>query len=119
MDRNFEIKGHGPKSELTVTPLTSDYYGFYKCKAENPHGIAFHEIELEEASEPSAIQQAILDKTTATTLQFRFVPPTKTGGLPIDAYAVEYKTSQADWISAKRRVWPARKMEMIFVEKFI
>jgi len=108
LDRNFEIKGHGPKSELTVTPLTSDYYGFYKCKAENPHGIAFHEIELEEASEPSAIQQAILDKTTATTLQFRFVPPTKTGGLPIDAYAVEYKTSQADWISAKRRVWPAR-----------
>ena len=115
LDRNFEIKGHGgrtsPRSELTVTPLTSDYYGFYKCKAENPHGIAFHEIELEEASEPSTIQQAILDKTTATTLQFRFVPPTKTGGLPIDAYAVEYKTSQADWISAKRRVWPARKIK--------
>ena len=109
MDRNFEIKGHGPKSELTVTPLTSDYYGFYKCKAENPHGIAFHEIELEEASEPSMIQQAILDKTTATTLQFRFVPPTNIGGLPLDAYAVEYKETRHLWNQARRRVWPIGK----------
>jgi len=112
LDKNFEIKGHGgrgtPTSTLTVTPLRSDYYGFYKCKAENPHGIAFHEIELEEAREPSRIQQAIIDKTTATTLQFRFVPPTDTGGLPVDAYAVEYKNTKSDWISAKRRVWPAR-----------
>jgi len=108
LDRNFIIKGHGPTSELTVTPLRSDYYGFYECKAENPHGIAFHEIELEEAREPSKIQQAIIDKTTATTLQFRFVPPTDTGGLPVDVYAVEYKFRNQDWLAAKRRVWPAR-----------
>ena len=92
-----------------MTPLRSDYYGFYECKAQNPHGIAFHQIELEEAREPSVIQQAIIDKTTATTLQFRFVPPTDTGGLPVDAYAVEYKDTKSDWISAKRRVWPASK----------
>lgn len=108
LDRNFEIRGHGPTSMLTVTPLRSDYYGFYECKAQNPHGIAFHKIELEEAREPSMIQQAIIDKTTATTLQFRFVPPTDTGGLPVDAYAIEYKDTKSDWISAKRRVWPAR-----------
>jgi hypothetical protein len=43
----------------------------YHCKAENPHGVAFHDIELEEAHEPGELQQAILDKSTATTLQFR------------------------------------------------
>ena len=99
----------GPTTELTVTPLRSDYYGFYKCKAENPYGIAYHEIELEEAREPSKIQQVIRDKTTATTIQFRFTPPSDTGGLPVDAYAVEYKDSRKDWISAKRRVWPASR----------
>ena len=114
LDRNFEIRGHGPTSALTVTPLRSDYYGFYECKAQNPHGIAFHKIELEEAREPSMIQQAIIDKTTATTLQFRFVPPTDTGGLPVDAYAIEYKDIKSDWISAKRRVWPASKMMIIY-----
>ena len=90
-----------------MTPLKSEYYGKYRCQAENPLGRAFHEIELEEAHEPSKIQQAIIDKTTATTLQFRFVQPTDMGGLPIDAYAVEYKESRSDWTSAKRRVWPA------------
>ena len=114
LDRNFEITRHarGPRggtTELTVTPLRSDYYGFYKCKAENPYGIAYHEIELEEAREPSKIQQVIRDKTTATTIQFRFTPPSDTGGLPVDAYAVEYKDSRKDWISAKRRVWPASR----------
>jgi len=107
LDRNYEIKGHGPSSDLTVTPLKSEYYGKYKCKAQNPYGEAFHEIELEEAHEPSQIQQAIIDKTTATTLQFRFVQPTDMGGLPIDAYAVEYKESRSDWEGARRRVWPA------------
>ena len=29
------------------------------------------------------------------------------GGLPIDAYAVEYKDLRADWVTARRRVWPA------------
>jgi len=114
LDRNFEIKAvKGPReegikgSDLTVTPLKPSYYGVYQCKAENPYGIAYHEITLEEAHEPSQIQQAIIDKTTATTLQFRFVPPTDMGGLPIDAYAVEYKDLRADWVTARRRVWPA------------
>ena len=51
--------------------LESVYYRKYQCKAENPHGLAFHDIVLEEAHEPSVLQQAILDKSTATTLQFR------------------------------------------------
>ena len=122
LDRNFNIRGHGPTTDLTITPLRSDYYGFYKCKAENPHGIAYHEIELEEAREPSRIQQVIRDKTTATTIQFRFVPPTDTGGLPVDAYAVEYKDTRKDWISAKRRVWPASKFgvsELFSNSKFL
>lgn len=116
LDKNYVIKGHGSthgkvgkSTSLTITPLSQKYFGHYKCKAENPLGIAFHEIELVEAREPSKIQQAVLDKQTATTLQFRFVPPTDVGGLPVDAFAVEYKETRGDdWTQAKRRVWPAR-----------
>ena len=50
----------------------------YHCKAENPHGVAFHDIELEEAHEPGELQQAILDKSTATTLQFRYLATSTT-----------------------------------------
>ena len=80
LDKNYVIKGHGSthgkvgkSTSLTITPLSQKYFGHYKCKAENPLGIAFHEIELVEAREPSEIQQAVLDKQTATTLQFRLV----------------------------------------------
>ena len=52
------------------------------------------------------ILQAVTDKVTATTLQFRFVNPTDTGGLPIEAYAVEYKEAMQNWNEARRRVWP-------------
>ena len=39
-------------------------------------------------------------------MQFRFVNPTDTGGLPIEAYAVEYKEAMQNWNEARRRVWP-------------
>jgi hypothetical protein len=89
--------------------LDLQYYGRYTCKAVNPHGESFYEIELKEAREPSYIQQAVTDKVTATTIQFRFVAPTDTGGLPVDSYAVEYKESTQEWSNGKRRVWPASK----------
>lgn len=114
LDKNYVIKGHGSthgsvgqSTGLTITPLSDKYFGFYKCKAENPYGIDYHEIELVEAREPSEVQQAVLDKVTATTLQFRFVPPTDGGGLPVDAFAVEYKEQREDWAGSRRRVWPA------------
>ena len=47
------------------------------------------------------------DKITATTIQFRFVAPTDTGGLPIESYAAEYKESTKEWAGAPRRLWPA------------
>lgn len=53
--------------------------------------------------------QAVTDKVTATTIQFRFVAPVDTGGLPIEAYAVEYKEASQDWQDSSRRVWPACK----------
>ena len=57
-----------------------------------------------------SIIQAVTDKVTATTIQFRFVNPTDTGGLPIEAYAVEYKESMQQWNEARRRVWPQSKL---------
>jgi len=106
LDKNYDIQGHGPLSILTVSPLAGKYYGHYECKAENIHGVALHEIQLAQAHEPTQIQQAVLDKVTSTTLQFRFVPPSDIGGLPLDAYAVEYKETRHQWNQAKRRVWP-------------
>lgn len=107
IDRNYKVFGHGPRSDLIVTPLDLQYYGRYTCKAINPHGEAFTEIELKEAREPSTLQQAVTDKVTATTIQFRFVAPHDTGGLPIDSFSVEYKETTHEWDDAKRRVWPA------------
>ena len=57
IDRNLKVVGHGPRSDLIVTPLDLQYYGRYTCKAVNPHGEAFQEIILNEAREPSYIQQ--------------------------------------------------------------
>ena len=87
----------------------------YTCKAINPHGEAFTEIELKEAREPSTLQQAVTDKVTATTIQFRFVAPHDTGGLPIDSFSVEYKETTHEWDNAKRRVWPASKITKILI----
>ncbi|CAB4060807.1 NCAM [Lepeophtheirus salmonis] len=106
IDRNYRVFGKGPRSDLIVTPLTRQYYGRYTCKAFNNHGQASHEISLKEAEEPSMIQQVIHDKVTATTVQFRFVAPVNTGGLPLDSYAVEYKEKSLEWKNADRRVWP-------------
>lgn len=53
----FQIIGEGPRSDLKVTPLEDDYYGRYTCQAKNQYGMAQHEIELQEAHEPSRIQQ--------------------------------------------------------------
>ena len=98
--------GHGPLSLLEVTPLSAKYFGFYTCRAENIYGLAEHKIELILARQPTEIQQAVLDRVTSTTLHYRFVPPVNTGGLPLDAYAVEYKETRHQWDSARRRVWP-------------
>jgi len=69
--------------------------------------MGFYEIDLKEAREPGVLQQAVTDKVTATTIQFRFVAPHDTGGLPIDSFAAEFKESLQEWDNAKRRVWPA------------
>ena len=105
-DKHYKVYGHGPLSLLEVTPLSAKYFGFYTCQAENIHGVAEHEIELILARNPTEIQQAVLDRVTSTTLHYRFVPPVNTGGLPLDAYAVEYKETRHQWDSARRRVWP-------------
>ena len=105
-DKNYKIFGHGPLSLLQVTPLSAKYFGDYTCRAENIYGMAEHKIELILAREPTEIQQAVLDRVTSTSLHYRFVPPINTGGLPLDAYAVEYKETRHQWDDAKRRVWP-------------
>ncbi|XP_059086244.1 fasciclin-2-like isoform X2 [Tigriopus californicus] len=116
IDRNYQIIGEGPRSDLKVTPLEAEYYGRYTCEAKNQYGQAQHEIELQEAREPSRIQQAVADKTTATTIQFRFVSPSDTGGLPIEAYAAEYKEATKEWNDADRRVWPASENGVYILE---
>ena len=122
-DKNFKVYGNGPLTYLEVSPLSGKYFGDYVCRAENPQGSANHSIELIRAQEPTIIQQvrkiphyeeshsdfsteAVLDRVTSTTLHFRFVQPTNMGGLPLDAYAVEYKETRHEWNLAKRRVWP-------------
>ncbi|CAG2061433.1 unnamed protein product [Timema podura] len=42
---------------------------------------------------------------TATTITFSFVGVKDTGGLPIRAYAVQYKEERVDWDRARNKTW--------------
>ncbi|KAJ9592055.1 hypothetical protein L9F63_001394, partial [Diploptera punctata] len=105
-DPNIQTFGNGPISTLRITPRNIKYYGYYKCKAQNTHGVAEHKIELKEAKPPSEIFQAKLEVITATTITFSFVGPAESGGLPTTHYAVQYKKSHLDWNFAQNKTWP-------------
>ena len=60
--------------------------------------------------------QAVTDKVTATTIQFRFVAPTDTGGLPIDSYTCQYKEVSLEWSDAAKRVWPVSQNNVYILE---
>lgn len=45
-DRNFEIVGTGPRSDLLIRPTDRRYYSAYKCIATNILGRAEHMMEL-------------------------------------------------------------------------
>lgn len=81
------------------------YYTTFVCKAENSHGTASLPLELRAATVPGAIRQVVMEKVTATTIRFRFVPPASTGGLPLVSYVAEYKESRQSWKEAKKRFW--------------
>ena len=105
LDKNFKIRGLGPESELFILPVSDRYYGTYECRAENKYGTAVHPIKLAVAHPPGQIRQVMVEKVTATSLHFRFVPPEDTGGMPIDSYIAEYKEARQSWKEARRRFW--------------
>lgn len=53
---------------------------------------------------------------TATTIQFRFVAPTDTGGLPIDSYTCQYKEVSLEWSDGAKRVWPVSQNNVYILE---
>ena len=105
LDKNFKIRGIGPKSELFILPVSDRYYGTYNCRAENKYGTAVHPIQLAVAHPPGQIRQVVVEKVTATALHFRFVPPEETGGMPIDSFIAEYKEARLSWKESRRRHW--------------
>ena len=45
--------------------------------------------------------------STATTITFDFIGPVDNGGLPIDAFAVQYKLHGREWgDKPSQRIWP-------------
>ncbi|XP_046382239.1 fasciclin-2 [Ischnura elegans] len=104
-DQNMLKIGNGPESTLTVTPYDQRYYGIYVCRATNVHGDAEHEIQLREAHRPSEVLQAKLEVITATTITFSFIGPRENGGLPVRAYAVQYKEERKTWNEARNKTW--------------
>jgi len=107
-DYNVQVNAFNGESTITVTPVDLSYYSRYKCEAINVHGRDQHYIELREARPPGDLLQVKFLTTTATTITFDFVGPMDNGGLPIEAFAVQYKNNSADlWGDAatKQRVW--------------
>nr|CAD7265447.1 unnamed protein product [Timema shepardi] len=104
-DQYIQKQGNGPFSSLIVTPVSDQYYAFYQCIATNPLGRSETTIQLRQARAPSEILQAKLEIITATTITFSFVGVKDTGGLPIRAYAVQYKEERVDWDRARNKTW--------------
>ncbi|XP_067012050.1 fasciclin-2 isoform X2 [Anabrus simplex] len=104
-DPRFVQITKGAESTLLLTNPDASYYGDYKCTAINKHGIADHVIHVKEASVPSMVLQAKMDVVTATTIKFSFIGPKDLGGLPIKAYAVQYKEERQSWDEAKNKTW--------------
>jgi len=107
-DYNVQISAFNGESTITVAPVDLSYYARYKCEAVNIHGRDQHYIELREARIPGELLQVKFVTFTATTITFDFVGPADNGGLPIEAFVVQYKNNSADlWGDAatKQRVW--------------
>jgi len=106
-DPNIKINAFNGESTITVTPADLSYYAKYKCEAVNIYGKDQHFIQLREARIPGDLLQVKFVTTTATTITFDFVGPADDGGLPIDAFVVQYKNNSQDtWEqSGKERVW--------------
>ena len=58
-------------------------------------------LALRVASVPGPIRQVVLEKVTATTIMFKFVPPQSSGGLKITSYIAEYKDTKQSWEEAR------------------
>lgn len=105
-DPNLRIEGNGPRSDLIVIPRERRYYTAYKCVAKNRLGQAEHIMELREARIPSIIPQAKAVIVTATSITFEIISPEYDPGLPITAFAVQYKDrNEPDWTLSANRSW--------------
>lgn len=105
-DKNLEIIGTGPRSDLIVHPVNRQYYSVYKCIATNIHGTSEHDIQLKEGRIPDAVLAAVPLQLTATTITFDIRGPAVELGLPITGYSVQYKEAfNPDWSTAQNRTW--------------
>jgi len=108
LDSNIQQIGNGPTSVLQVTPTDPTYYGDFLCKASNILGQNSLTIRLFEATVPAALTDVDFEEVTATTITFDISRPSSDGGLPLIAYAVQYKEAGQSWEADSRQeaVWP-------------
>lgn len=105
-DPNIQVEGNGPRSDLLVIPRGRHYYRAYKCIASNRLGRAEILMELREARIPEPIPQARAVIVTATSMTFEIISPPFEIGLPITAFAVQFKEqNEPDWNNARNRTW--------------
>uniref|UniRef100_A0A1L8DM60 Putative neural cell adhesion molecule l1 n=1 Tax=Nyssomyia neivai TaxID=330878 RepID=A0A1L8DM60_9DIPT len=105
-DRNLEVHGTGPRSDLIVTPVDNRYYTAYRCIASNRLGRNEHVMQLKLARIPGPIPQAIPRIVTATSITFDILAPPVEIGMPITAYSVQYiKELDRDWNFAYNRTF--------------
>lgn len=87
----FIIEGHGPQSNLIVTPYQEHrLFTKYECQAFNRLGEASMYIELRQATVPGPLQQVKIGTLTATTVKFSIVGPPNFHGLPMRSFIAQY-----------------------------
>ncbi|XP_037069503.1 fasciclin-2-like [Pollicipes pollicipes] len=126
LDSNIQQIGNGPTSVLRVMPSDPTYFGVFTCKASNLLGQSMLDIELFEATVPSMLTDVKFDEVTATTVTFEMNGPASDGGLPLVAYAVQYKVAGESWDAKEEQLWPVGsnyvldnlRPEQVFVFRF-
>ena len=89
-----------------VNPVDTTYFGTFTCKAANLLGENTLDIELFEATVPTALTDVRFEEVTATTITFEMNGPSYDGGLPLISYAVQYKQQGESWDAKQEQQWP-------------
>lgn len=94
-------------SQLEVNPRSIEDFGDYQCMAENRLGTETRNIQLRHATPPKFAPLLYLKASNPETILLDIRPsdaPEADGGMPIEAFKVQWRFAQGDYIKGQEKV---------------